>query len=145
MRPGQVNEQFFNLLSRMDESSRKRAGHGSISDSEHNEAGPSGNVSLGILPEVSEETTRLFLHLSRKGDMDAITNLISQGIGVNASDCDNRTALHFASCSGHKKVVEFLLQMGANVNAQDRFGSTVSIIYHTLSDIGYHFLSSLSV
>ena len=117
----------------MDESSRKKPGHGSITDSEHNEAGPSTKLSLDILPEVSEETTRLLLHLSRKGDMDAITNLALQGVDVNASDCDNRTALHFASCSGHKKVVEFLLQLGANVNVQDRFGS---IIYDTLSDIG---------
>ena len=120
----------------MDESSRKKPGHGSLSDSEHNEAGPSTNLSLDIRPELSEETIRHLLHLSRKGDMDAITNLALQGVDVNASDCDNRTALHFASCSGHKKVVEFLLQMGANVNVQDRFGCTVSIIYATLSDIG---------
>lgn len=64
------------------------------------------------------------LFLSSKGDEEGIAALVAEGADVNIADFDDRTALHVAACEGHAKVVEFLLNQGANVNARDRWGST---------------------
>ena len=39
---------------------------------------------------------------------------------------DGRTALHIAACEGHRDVVRILLSWKANIDARDRWGSTVS-------------------
>ena len=46
----------------------------------------------------------------------------SSDVDVNKGDYDQRTALHLAASEGHLDVVRFLLQRGAKVNAQDRWG-----------------------
>ena len=43
---------------------------------------------------------------------------------VNAADYDARTCLHLAASVGQLKIVEYLIQAGANINAADRMGGT---------------------
>ena len=42
--------------------------------------------------------------------------LLSNGVSVDQTDRDGRTALRAASWGGHEDVVELLLQNGADVN-----------------------------
>jgi ankyrin repeat protein len=44
--------------------------------------------------------------------------------GVHAREFYGRTPLHYASLHGHHQVVQLLLDRGADVDAQDRFGHT---------------------
>tara|TARA_R110002050_G_scaffold118733_4_gene236272 strand:+ start:263 stop:514 length:252 start_codon:yes stop_codon:yes gene_type:complete len=45
-------------------------------------------------------------------------------VQVNDADYDKRTALHLAASEGKLDTVKYLISMGANVNAVDRFGNT---------------------
>jgi Ankyrin repeat len=59
-----------------------------------------------------------------------VEELLKEGVDVNSIDLDGRTAMHIAACEGHLEVVKLLLQWRANVNARDRWGSTVrSLIF----------------
>lgn len=59
------------------------------------------------------------------GDLEQVKSLLGRGIPVNARDeSDNSTALLKAASSNHKEVVDFLLDSGAEVNAQDSSGRT---------------------
>lgn len=51
--------------------------------------------------------------------------LLKEGVDVNSIDLDGRTAMHVAACEGHLEVAKLLLRWRANVNARDRWGSTV--------------------
>lgn len=42
---------------------------------------------------------------------------------------DHRTALHWACSAGHTNIVEFLLDMGAEVNLQDDVGQRVRVLF----------------
>lgn len=58
--------------------------------------------------------------------MRGVQDLLDDGgIDVNSIDLDGRTALHIAACEGHVEVVKLLLTRKANIDARDRWGSTV--------------------
>jgi ankyrin repeat protein len=73
--------------------------------------------------EMTEDNMQL-LYLANGGDVAAIEALLDSGTDVNSAYFDRRTALHVATCEGRKNVVALLLSRGANVNSQDRWGST---------------------
>ncbi|WOK91431.1 hypothetical protein Cni_G00122 [Canna indica] len=73
--------------------------------------------------EIFESDIRL-MYLASEGDIDGIREILDDGVDVNFRDIDNRTAMHVAACQGFGDVVELLLQRGAEVDPQDRFGST---------------------
>ncbi|EHK15458.1 uncharacterized protein TRIVIDRAFT_214821 [Trichoderma virens Gv29-8] len=58
------------------------------------------------------------------GDTDKVKKLLEGDaksfVDVNLPDDDGTPALIYASCFGHEKVVEALIEAGANVNQQDR-------------------------
>jgi ankyrin repeat protein len=45
-------------------------------------------------------------------------------VDINAGDTDSRRALHVAAAEGKIEIVKCLLNSGANVNVEDRWGST---------------------
>jgi len=59
-----------------------------------------------------------------KGDHGAIHRLIVRGFDQDASDYDKRTALHLAAAEGTVKVIQYLLDNGAEVNPIDRWSGT---------------------
>lgn len=65
------------------------------------------------------------MYMANEGDVEGIKEALDSGTSVNFRDIDDRTALHVAACQGQTDVVELLLRRGAEVDAKDRWGSTV--------------------
>lgn len=65
-------------------------------------------------PNVDEQ-----LHMAaQEGDIEEVRHLLHLGADVNAFDEIGRTALHYAAAGEHLRVVELLLDNGAQVNAR---------------------------
>ncbi|XP_049932450.1 integrin-linked protein kinase 1-like isoform X2 [Nymphaea colorata] len=77
-------------------------------------------------PETWERIGPTFrlMFLVNEGDLQGIQELLDTGIDVNSTDIDDRTALHVAACQGRVEIVELLLEHGARLDMQDRWGST---------------------
>ena len=76
------------------------------------------------VPENLDSTMHL-LFMASRGDVKGVEDLLDEGVDVNSIDLDGRTALHIAACEGHVEVVKLLLSRRANIDARDRWGSTV--------------------
>ncbi|GAF95273.1 unnamed protein product, partial [marine sediment metagenome] len=66
----------------------------------------------------------LFLKAIKKGDIERIKKLISQGADVNAKDNRGMTPLHKAAYYGRRQMAKVLIAKGANVNGTDTAGQT---------------------
>ena len=55
---------------------------------------------------------------------DSVRHLLANGVNVNSSDEQSRSALHFAAAKGYSEIVGILLQNGADPNAKDILGNT---------------------
>jgi ankyrin repeat protein len=64
------------------------------------------------------------LYQAKNGDLKEIRRSVAIGRNINFRDYDNRTALHLAACHGHFDVVRYLVNHGAAINVEDRFGNT---------------------
>ena len=60
----------------------------------------------------------------RGGNIDRVKELLAAGADINVRNYKGQTALHCASKAGFKRVVEFLLNHGAEVDAVDQQGLT---------------------
>ncbi|XP_008803722.2 integrin-linked protein kinase 1-like [Phoenix dactylifera] len=76
--------------------------------------------------DVSEEIESdiRLMYLANEGDVAGIRELLASGVDVNYRDIDRRTALHVAACQGLPDVVQLLITNGAEVDAEDQWGST---------------------
>ena len=62
---------------------------------------------------------------AKAGDIDTIQEYIDKGFSVDEkSPHVGDTALLLATASGHRDIVELLLEHGANVDVQDNYGTT---------------------
>lgn len=83
-----------------------------------------------------EQAKVLDYHLlaaAKNGNVETVAGLLRRGARVNAKFGGNgETALHRATAHGHSKIVKFLLEQGADVNAPDDVGATalISASYH---------------
>ena len=56
------------------------------------------------------------IRASRKGDIEKVQALISMGVNLNRKDWRGRTALHIAAQYGNSRVMEELLNVGADID-----------------------------
>jgi ankyrin repeat protein len=60
----------------------------------------------------------------QKDAIAAIKMLMAEGVDVNAANDLGQTAMHFAAQKGSEKVIEFLAESGAKIDAKDKRGKT---------------------
>lgn len=60
------------------------------------------------------------------GSFTIVQKLLATDIDPNSADEMGRTALHIAACKGYSDIVSLLITSGANPNARDCVGNTVS-------------------
>ncbi|XP_053307185.1 poly [ADP-ribose] polymerase tankyrase-2 isoform X1 [Spea bombifrons] len=86
-------------------------------------AGASGSAAAHGDTVTSGEPARELFEACRNGDVERVRKLVNAE-NVNSRDTAGRksTPLHFAAGFGRKDVVEYLLQIGANVHARDDGG-----------------------
>ena len=53
-----------------------------------------------------------------------LKRLVLNGVDPNESDYDGRTAMHLAASEGHMEILEYLVEIRANIMCRDRFGGT---------------------
>jgi len=82
----------------------------------------------------------LFLKAIKKGDIERIKKLISQGADVNAKDNRGMTPLHKAAYYGRRQIAKVLIAKGANVNGTDTAGQTP---LHIAANFGAKFVPEL--
>ena len=76
----------------------------------------------------------------QSGDLDSVKRIVeSNTVSINASDVNKTTALHIASKSGNSKVVEFLIENGADMRLKDYKGRNVLEV--AIEKHGYAFSS----
>jgi ankyrin repeat protein len=69
-------------------------------------------------------STALLADAAERMDRARIKTLLREGNGVNATQPDGMTALHWAAYHDDLEIVELLVRAGANVNAASRYGVT---------------------
>lgn len=76
-----------------------------------------------------------FLHAAETGDVETILLCFSKGVYVDERDqTHNKTALHWAAEKGHVDIAQLLLDWGADLVIQDRYGETP---LHYAADSGH--------
>ena len=61
------------------------------------------------------------LQAAQRGDVAKVRQLLASDTTlVNAKGADNKTPLHWAVINGHKPMVEFLIDHGADLTLRDR-------------------------
>jgi glutaminase len=63
------------------------------------------------------------LNAASEGDIMAIKNLHSLGVGLGDGDYDMRTAAHLAASKGEAEVLQHLAMLGVNMEPVDRWGN----------------------
>lgn len=64
------------------------------------------------------------LDASEKGYFEIVKHLIEYGADIELYDLSKRTSFWLACRNNHKKIIRYLFDNNANINAQDRHGST---------------------
>ena len=75
----------------------------------------------------------MFFEAASDGDLQKIGNLIDKGININMQNSNGWTAIHFASSSGQKHIVEYLINLKADINIKD--SDDENSIFHGLHSI----------
>ena len=63
-----------------------------------------------------------FLAAAGRGDLETVQVLLRNGVGIETADANEMTALHHAAKHARDRVIKYLLDRGANVNASDLTG-----------------------
>ncbi|CAM6101976.1 unnamed protein product [Calypogeia fissa] len=76
------------------------------------------------MQKMEEDKVRSLLQHASSGNVDAVTQILDDGLHVDSADYDGRTALHLAASEGNLGVVQLLLERNAKVDALDRWQDT---------------------
>lgn len=74
--------------------------------------------------ETEVDQATYFCAAAAKGDLTELRRLVARSVDVNLADYDGRTGLHLAASEGQADAVRFLIHLGADHQAVDRWGNT---------------------
>jgi ankyrin repeat protein len=80
-------------------------------------------AATGVAARIDGDTDKLYSVL-RNGDLAGLQKFLDQGISANARDGRQITPLMYAAEVGSVEAMRILIERGADVNAQNAFGST---------------------
>jgi ankyrin repeat protein len=80
-------------------------------------------AAVGSIAAAPADADKLYAVL-RAGDLSGLTKLLEHGISANASDSRQITPLMYAAEVASVEAMSILLDHGAEINAQNAFGST---------------------
>jgi ankyrin repeat protein len=60
----------------------------------------------------------------KNGDLKNVETFIAAGVGLEARDNENMTALMWAAVKGYSEIARILIDAGADISAEDKFGCT---------------------
>ena len=89
-------------------------------------------VSAPPLLDISES----FLGAVREGDTDAVVDMLSEGVDVDASDSVGTTALMIVAIAGNEDITKILVDKGgADIDARDRINGWTALmqVYYSTS------------
>ena len=82
-------------------------------------------VFLAAVDAASPLRSQSVFEATREGDLEAVTALVTADAGlVHETDDSDRTPLHLAAAYGHRQIVVFLLDSGADIDAREEDGET---------------------
>ena len=87
-------------------------------------------------PLFGHGSERKFRTAVTTNNTDLVRHLLANGVNVNSSDEQSRSALHFAAAKGYSEIVNVLLQNGADPNAKDILGNTALHLAACTNHIG---------
>ena len=87
------------------------------------------NIVQAAVQKRNSEALSAMTFAATLGDVDSMEHLLQRGLLINTADYDGRTTLHLAALEGNVKVLELLLQEGADPNVRDRYTSFMSPMY----------------
>ena len=98
---------------------------------------------VGCGPPSNPEADRALLDAAEKGNIEAVKKTLADGADVNAKDDNGWTPLHWAALSGHKEVSEYLITMGADVNAAETVSGMT--VLHEAAALGHKEIAELLI
>jgi signal transduction histidine kinase len=72
----------------------------------------------------SPQAAEFLVFAAAMGNQRTVEGLIPNGVAVDATDREGKTALHAAAAGGQEKVIEYLVSKNCNLNAVDCFGDS---------------------
>lgn len=118
---GDSNNQRRSLLRSSSANRDFAASTGSAEDGLSDEDDPKRHSS----PQVKFTNSTLFLSACANGDLEECKRLLeNKSVHIDTTTCDSLTGLHEAAICGNVELVEYLLEMGANIDCRDNEGWT---------------------
>lgn len=78
----------------------------------------------GRLLATEDDAANQLCYFASQGLVDRVATLVRLGADVSVANVDQRTPLHVAAAEGHKSTCICLLDAGADLGCQDRWGNT---------------------
>lgn len=89
------------------------------------------NSVLKYTPPPDPAKEQAFQEAALNGDLDMVENLIREGVNVNVTDAEGRTALMYASFNGHTEIAQKLIRADALAGMRDKAGRTALLYAST--------------
>lgn len=126
---GHVHVAEYLLLQKADPSAKDKFGNSPFNDAVRSKQDRVVALMKALDPNVAfklggSELGVLMCKAAHAGKLDDIKRLVENGVDPNEADYDGRTAMHLAASEGAIDIMNFLVEIKANIMCRDRFNGT---------------------